>query len=557
MPTLVMLDVTGVQRYIFGSNRLRENIGASHLVECATGIWVVDALQAANLQSNLSKRRLNVQIDTHVALEENPNLAVEVIYRGGGNMCCLVRDEADARQMISHLSMRLLTDAPGLGMVIALHSFDWNNQPVGGSNGAFQQLMQSLRQRKRVADYSTAFDGLGVTLDCRSTSQPAVDILADPDRDSVPVSAETYAKWMAQDDASQGLEEFLPPEVRSKYAPQSEFDKLGRAKGESSYLAVVHADGNGMGKRMQALVVQHPAVEQNRACLNALRAFSNALEQAGATALEKTLTRMVSAFNSPGDDRLHSFLHDLKLPKPDEQGRSVALPIRPLVFGGDDVTFVCDGRLGLPLTVMYLEAFAEAATNLNGGPGTASAGVAIVKVHYPFARAYDLAEQLTKSAKRDTKQRLGAQVSALDWHIAASGLAGSLGEIREREFSLNDQNESGKGQNDRKTLLMRPLSLHHHPNKPEAWRSWEDFNKVLRAFNTGTWPSRRNKLIGLRERLREGDSATQHYMDAFSLPDLPKIDTQTPSSIRDGWIGKRCGYFDIIEALDFVLPLEE
>jgi hypothetical protein len=27
----------------------------------------------------------------------------------------------------------------------------------------------------------------------------------------------------------------------------------------------------------------------------------------------------------------------------------ICLPFRPLVYGGDDVTFVCDGRLGLVL----------------------------------------------------------------------------------------------------------------------------------------------------------------------------------------------------------------
>lgn len=33
---LVIVDTTGIQSYIFGSNRLRENVGASFLVHQAT-----------------------------------------------------------------------------------------------------------------------------------------------------------------------------------------------------------------------------------------------------------------------------------------------------------------------------------------------------------------------------------------------------------------------------------------------------------------------------------------------------------------------------------------
>ena len=39
---LVVVDTTGIQRYIFGSNRLRENVGASHLVYQATEGWLLD-----------------------------------------------------------------------------------------------------------------------------------------------------------------------------------------------------------------------------------------------------------------------------------------------------------------------------------------------------------------------------------------------------------------------------------------------------------------------------------------------------------------------------------
>ena len=35
-------------------------------------------------------------------------------------------------------------------------------------------------------------------------------------------------------------------------------------------------------------------------------------------------------------------------------------PLRPIVFGGDDLTFVCHGRIGLALAARYLQYFEAA-----------------------------------------------------------------------------------------------------------------------------------------------------------------------------------------------------
>src|SRR5262249_42346964 len=56
--TLLIADTAGIQPYIFGSNRLRENIGASHLVAQATGGWALDAVRAAAPRHNIGPDRL-------------------------------------------------------------------------------------------------------------------------------------------------------------------------------------------------------------------------------------------------------------------------------------------------------------------------------------------------------------------------------------------------------------------------------------------------------------------------------------------------------------------
>ena len=46
--TLTVLETASIQSYIFNSNELRENIGASHLVYMATTYWVKEALERAS-----------------------------------------------------------------------------------------------------------------------------------------------------------------------------------------------------------------------------------------------------------------------------------------------------------------------------------------------------------------------------------------------------------------------------------------------------------------------------------------------------------------------------
>ena len=122
-----------------------------------------------------------------------------------------------------------------------------------------------------------------------------------------------------------------------------------------------------------------------------MRELSQSVNDAGINAL-KTVIRAI-------DDSIEEGLFIGKFGtfdlKPIKQGKGkYYLPFRPLVYGGDDVTFVCDGRLGLELAAIYLQAFEKEKDF------TACAGICVVKTHYPFARAYQLSEELCRKAKK-------------------------------------------------------------------------------------------------------------------------------------------------------------
>ena len=104
---------------------------------------------------------------------------------------------------------------------------------------------------------------------------------------------------------------------------------------------------------------------------------------------------------------------------------------------------------------------------------------------------------------------------------------------------------------------MRPVRL--NPEKGD-WRSWRTFVNVMEEFQRpevrgGQWAGRRNKLIALRETLREGPDAVRYFLNLHEPLSLPSIPGRLDMSMR-GWHGGECGYFDVIEALDFFVSLE-
>ena len=549
---LLIVDTVGIQPYIFGSNRLRENIGASHLVAQATGEWALDALP----KPHNVKCAPTGEIDDSKQIEGG-DLAAEVLYAAGGNVVVLFRDADGAKEFTRKLSRKAITDAPNLQLVIVQEAFDWATTSL---SQAVTKLFEKLASQKRSRARMAPLLGLGVTVACRSTGLPAVRFTDSiGDGPGYPASEDIHAKITAAtkrgktpSQADERLHLHLPPPVGYDYP--SQFDDLGGTRGQQNYLAVVHADGNGMGQRIIDIGNAFEEKAQNRGYITALRKFSQAVERAAQTALQGTLNKLSSCIIKGGSKLPHPCLEDVYVPLADEKGKPL-LPFRPIVFGGDDVTFVCDGRLGLSLATSYLGLFQEETKNLPdcNGTLTASAGIAIVKTHYPFAQAYELADQLCRSAKnyrRETKNSLWEQPddAYLDWHFALGGITGDIARIREREYLTKGKTK----------LYLRPLALGE--NGLDDRRSWQVVQSGIDAFQKpdSDWVERRNKMKALREVLREGDAAVGRFLTMFNkgkpLPDLPAL-ASTSDYKKTGRAADRCTYFDAIELADWFIPL--
>ena len=244
-----------------------------------------------------------------------------------------------------------------------------------------------------------------------------------------------------------------------------------------------------------------------------------------------------------------------------EGNKTIRLPLRPILLGGDDLTFVCDGRIALDLATTALRSFVRESAIipdlqlLGDDPVTACAGVAMVKAHAPFNRSYQLCEDLcasAKLAKRDTES--GSQSSNtgcwIDWHIGTIRPDESVVDIRERQYQ-------------RQELTCRPYPLDGDSSQRLTWEwldsellgeSATDGGNRLSFRNAEGWGERRNKVKALASLVGDGGNAVREQLEAWSsvAPDL-----RLPGPIDvNGFKGNRTPLLDSVELLDIHLRLE-
>lgn len=512
---VVVADVSSIQSYVFRGNLLRESIGASRLVSLASDEWVGESLKDCP--------------------------GARLIYAAGGNAVVEFDDDAQVTVFAHALSHLVITRAPGLNVVLGSAGYD------GRCNlaAAVQRAFRDVADRKQRTAPDAPLMGLGVTAACRSTGLAAVgvtDMIGQDPSTVVEASAEVLAKRNATDDANQALRVRFGFELGSRFDFATEFDQLGRDVGESSRFAVVHIDGNSVGKRFQSVLMKHQ--NDGDACAEALRVLSREVTGIANGALARTISTLIrsaheGAISAP-DCRKAT---PAKITLESMHGKSL-LPFRPILLSGDDFTFVCDARVALPLAAEFLKHFGARDLSDGGGPITACAGIAMVKAHYPFAWAYDMAETLCQNAKRYRMEHRRLEASScMDWDVAAAGSVGVLHEIRDREY----RTASGR-------LSLRPVTLDSNPIHP--YRSWEVIDRLVAEFQGPEWSGSRSKAKDLAGALMRGPDAVRRFLTVYregrSLPDL---DPEFPDFAQTGWHADQCGYFDAIELMDYIVPL--
>ena len=456
---LVLIETSGNQNYIFATNKLRENVGASELTYRAGTQWVLEAVQAetqkklwsenaATLRENLCRPDLNQPIDP------GDNTAVEVITATSGKALLLVNEREVGRRIIRAVTSRALKEAPGLDVCgVISNPFDWNGKSLGEVNREVHEKFEEVRAHR--PGPALRFLRLPVIDECQTSGLPA----ARADRDEGDINkkvprSELSLKKRDQEIADayrQRMQSLLDRKEIKKQFPRNPGDLEKRC----DRLAVVHADGNGLGEIFLKFA-DHIDFEKDTASkevLNSryvkrLRAFSLALDVC-------TENAFIAALAEIAEREFH-------------QDEGKVLPLLPIILGGDDLTVMCDGKDALRFTNKFLtafevetaridhEIFGDIISKVAGNAFTpkrlsACAGVAIVKPHFPFSAAYDLAEGLITSAKRvkklvtdpnkkDDKHpeiKTPWPCSSIDFHALYDSSSSELSEIR-RKLRVDD-----------------------------------------------------------------------------------------------------------------------
>lgn len=533
MPVLTAIDVIGIQSYIFASNRLRDVVGASYLVDWAT-------------REDGGLRVDNVSI-----------AAPDILLAAGGNAILSFPTMHGARQFILHYSRQLLERAPGVEVAIAHQEFDEGKLARGLLALQVQLAKAKLSRRPHAPQH-----GLSVMQPCAITGLPASTLV--------------QGDWLCQrlvriragqllEDAKRRWNEFLPADGRPQRCQfPTELDKLGRTYGDTSLIGIVHIDGNGIGRRIQRWLVGKLEGDSttDKTLKDEYRRWSNALKDLGRAVLQAVTRRLMDRIE-PGAGSFHvrgqpSRQLDFELRT---DSGDILLPMRPILLGGDDLTFICDGRVALDLATTALKTFKSASTSnkelalLSPEAVTACAGVALVKAHAPFSRSYELCEALCKSAKEAKRAADSANPSSsndcwIDWHVGTTRPDESVRDIRLRQY-----------QGTKLTCRPYPLTDASSPRPSWEWLDREllgepgkDPNRESSFRNPRVWGERRNKVKALARLASEGRDAIREQLEVWKTV-APEI--KLPSGIDvDGFKGQQTPLLDAIELLDLHLRLE-
>lgn len=442
----LLFDTRSIQRYIYSGNRLSTNIGASYIVDRV----FYDVLIGEVLREMFKADKFpddtawDSKDDDSKPWDNTKMKECCVAYIGGGNALVLLKEDAPDRrtEIVREFTRRLLVERPGLRVGAAQGDLTSTDGKLNQAD--IDALYLELKNVQKTVFPTVSVPYTGLTLSCEINGEAAnfCDTYGVVKRDEVRFySQETAVKAdIAKKDANKNLRLRFDKifEVKgmalkmTNYEFPLEVDKLGQKEGEN-YFAIIHVDGNNMGLKF-------------RTCesLSDRRKLSREIRRKTEGAFAELLAKIIRLKETG------AFKDFLAL-----EGNS--LPIRPLIIGGDDVTFLCPANMAVLFTKSLME-FLSAETP-EGAPEQLSqkisrhmdccAGIAILPTAYPFFRGYQLAEQLCDAAKKSMRALLPKDLndkenlkaadipdgsSWLDYAILHGEQAPTLEQIRATEY---------------------------------------------------------------------------------------------------------------------------
>lgn len=375
--------VQGIQSFIFQTNTLREIVGASELVE--------------EICTKMFAEQLGVSISE---LNEDEN----AIINAAGNIKYIFDNEDKCKEVFREFPKRVLEAAPGITISQAVIEL----RDVTNLSDALHDLEIRLREKRNMPMQPLTLGLMGIQRS-RETGLPERYHMSNPEDYC---DEGTFRKRKAADTYSllkKAIGEEMPDMVNIT-------NRVDGFTDTNDWIAVIHADGNGLGQIVRAISEEDPSGRD-------FHEFSSKLDESTIKAAKSAAGRVFGNVIKNGTD----------------------LPFRPVVLGGDDLTVIIRGSLAMPFIQNYLkdfeeftkenfEALAEKYAVLKNGL-TACAGIAYVKASFPYYYAYNLAEELCAAAKKDSNR----EKSCIMFHKVQDSFVESYEDITKRELTTPER----------------------------------------------------------------------------------------------------------------------
>ncbi|HEC85131.1 MAG: hypothetical protein DRR08_08425 [Candidatus Parabeggiatoa sp. nov. 2] len=423
MPVIYTFEAKSIQSYILDSSQLRDMVGASEQIENLTRRLLDKVLQALNLEKGKD---------------------IQFSRRAGGAFIAILNTLSEAKKLRDLWTFTVRYCLPGLEFVQGLTE---DTDILVALKAANQQ--KSTDQNRLFPVFPIA--GPLVARGPR-TGEPAVTEKPNPNNGGTERLDKRTAlrrEYLHQAQLGTGLVIENKLELTTASAtrlvwPQNLNEDENQPDeqhfptlGNNHYIAVIHADGNGLGELL--IDVREDITNVPQHYVDVFSALSDTLEKATIAATRQAAQKVLV----PKAQLRH-----------DAQGKALqVMPARPLILNGDNLTIIVRGDLAIPFTQQFLDAFErhseESLTKLNKFFGkiqlklrlpkslTACAGIAFVKSSQPFDLAYGLADSLCQTAKKQSKQSRSADgrvPSSLAFHRITTNMIDDYDTICQREL---------------------------------------------------------------------------------------------------------------------------
>lgn len=337
-------SIQGIQEYIYATNKLQEIIGASE---------IIDSLGQKFNDKQESKGAIFGVFDE---LRAN-GLVEQILLNAAGNFRAIVDGEENLKKIVRDLPKKIMQNA--YGITISQAAAPYNDNDYGTASKELERKLKTQRNRPSLPlDMSINFMALAP-----KTARPIVKF---DDDDTLDISSvqkrEAHGRWFKRHPGAKELKEF------------------SQISNKKNKLAVIHADGNGLGVLVKNLTDE----VKNTGKLDVIANFSKALDNATKDAYENAIAKTEEVFGKEN------------------------LKIKALILSGDDMTAVCDADIALEFTKNFIEGFEKETDKEKPDIKeklTMCAGIAYCNEKFPFHYAAALAEELCGAAKKHSKDR--------------------------------------------------------------------------------------------------------------------------------------------------------